>query len=73
MRVLQHGAERILSLSEDESTALVEACVLILITAQSDNRFAIPDKMSSVLFDLYQGLRPGSGPHLLNAGSTLEG
>ena len=71
MRVFQHGAEHILTLSEDEATALVEACVLILVTAQSDNRFAIPDKMSNVLFDLYQGLRPGSGPPRLDAGSSL--
>ncbi len=67
MRVVHSGGDHLLVLTDGEAAAVVDACALMVMAVKSDPRLTMPEPMTRVLCDLFEGLQvsvpasPGSG------------
>ncbi len=57
MRITRNDGRCHLDLSEEEASILVDACALVVIASQSVPNVALPSGMSTLLCDLFGGLR----------------
>ena len=61
MRITHSDGEHLIVLSDAEAAALVEASALLVIASQSAAGAALPQRMATVLGQLFDGLRVPTG------------
>jgi hypothetical protein len=57
MRITHADGQHVVCLSDAEALTVIEACALIVVAVQSDERVSLPPEMGRVLGDLFEGLR----------------
>ena len=57
MRITHSKGERLVVLSDEEASSVVEACALLAIASQSSPEAALPPRIASVLDQLFVGLK----------------
>ena len=57
MRITHADGQHVVCLSDDEALSVIEACALIAVAVQSDERVSLPPEMGKVIGDLFEGLR----------------
>ena len=60
MRITRSDQQHLIVLSNDESTALMEACTLVVTAVHSHPGLNLPPAMQTVLCQLFTGLRSSS-------------
>ena len=61
MRISHQEGNHLVCLTDVEAQSLVEACALMVLAVKSDPRVSMPPEMSTVLCDLFDGLRSEVG------------
>ena len=57
MQITRNDGRYHLDLSDEEASILVDACALVVIASQSAPNVTLPGGMSTLLCDLFSGLR----------------
>ncbi len=60
MRITRSDQQHLIVLSNDESTALMEACALVVTAVHAHPGLSLPPPMQTVLCQLFTGLRASS-------------